>query len=115
MRGGQDGIRAAFSASSRTASAVWRIVPTLFSIFSVLIDAPADFALCSSLCITQHWTPTLPASGAEVALTREAGKNGKLATLLAEAGISSVEVRWEDGELQVEKDYGTTHTASRTL
>lgn len=50
-----------------------------------------------------------------MALTREAGKNGKLATLLAEAGISSVEVRWEDGELQGEKDYDTTHTASRTL
>lgn len=28
-----------------------------------------------------------------MALTREAGKNGKLATLLAEAGISSIEVR----------------------
>lgn len=30
-----------------------------------------------------------------MALTREAGKNGKLATLLTEAGIASVEVRLE--------------------
>lgn len=35
-----------------------------------------------------------------MALTREAGKNGKLAALLAEAGISSVEVRWEMGGAQ---------------
>lgn len=37
-----------------------------------------------------------------MALTREAGKNGKLASLLEEAGISSVEVRLQigDGEPQ---------------
>lgn len=41
-----------------------------------------------------------------MALTREAGKNGKLAKLLAEAGISSVEVRWEMGSYGIGRHHG---------
>ncbi|CAM9623059.1 unnamed protein product, partial [Hapterophycus canaliculatus] len=86
------------------AAAIWSLPPTAVGFTSVAVvkeqhqrhppECRISALTCGGSTASSRAGTDLACvlKGAEVALTREAGKNGKLAKLLADAGISSVEV-----------------------